>query len=151
MKISEIVKEDIPGMTPTLNTGSQSTFKPQGTTANVAVQNPTSNYTSLNNPGNNTNTQNSQQAKQAQQNNISQAGQNNPATNNQPINPAVAQKLSKGGKLQLPIGPNKKLTQFNITNVASNGDVTLQDPNNASGPGQTYKKDQLANLMSGNA
>lgn len=127
-----------PGLTPTLNTGLPSTFGTQGTSANLATQTPTSNYTSLTNTGNNTNPQANPQAQQN-------------ATNQKPVNnPAMAQKLAKGGKIQLPTGTNKKLTQFNISNVDANKNVTLQDPKNPTQPGQVYSADQLASLMNGN-
>jgi hypothetical protein len=142
MKISEITTP--PGYTPTLNTGAPSTFPPNGPSANLAAQMPTSNYTSLTNTSNNTNPQNNPQA-------ATNLANQKPVAPVTPTNdPAIAQKLTKGGKLQLPVGPNKKLTQFNITNVAPNKDVTLNDPRNPNQPGQTYKSAQLANLLSGN-
>lgn len=120
-----------PGLTPIINTGVPSTLPASGPSANLSSQIQTSNYTALGNPGNNTNpTQNSaEQAIVKNQN--------------------VSQQLTKGSKLNVPVGPTKKPMQMNVQNVDPNKNVTLTDPKNPTKPGLTYKAADLIKILGG--
>jgi hypothetical protein len=97
---------------------------------------PTNNQvTSTNIPGN---------ANSAVQTSNNNPGINSTTTN---INPAIAQKLTKGSQIQMPSGPNKQQMKYQITNVDANKNVTLSSVQNPTQPGQVYSSAQMASLI----
>jgi len=82
--------------------------------------------------------------------NTAQTGSN---TANTAALAAASQQLTKGAPINLPMGPAKQPTQMKVTNVGNNSlgtnqkMVTVADPKNPNAPQQTYKFDDLANMI----
>lgn len=66
---------------------------------------------------------------------------------------AASQQLTKGAPINLPLGPAKQPTAMKVTNVDNNSlgsnqkMVTLLNPQKPNDPQQTYKFNDLANLV----
>ena len=65
---------------------------------------------------------------------------------------AASQQLTKGAPINLPLGPAKQPTNMKITNVSQNDakngkTVTISNPQKPNDPEQTYKYDDLANIV----
>jgi hypothetical protein len=142
MRLKEIL-EGLPGTTNVLN-------------ANVSIPNngylqQNNGFTGQNNGGT---SQNNSQVTSTTTNTSGYASSNIAPPNTTQINPAVTQKLSPGSKVQLPVGPNRKLKTFNVGKTDPNNDtVSILDPTTKINQpaGQVYKKSDLARLLSGQA